>query len=828
MNPVVARNLKISRYDSGSRDSITSVASSVDSRRKKSRIYLPSFSRLRQVAFAKNANEPISKQPQSPSTSPNENNKPTTSSVYLKFKKAQKILYLAMEEPTSSLFARIIFVLIIIGILFSTVNTIIETTRSSDSPSEIGYIETGISICFIIEFFLRMVSSTAFGEPLYKFFLSGLNIIDVVALLPFFLDFAIQDTSSGSLRAIRIIRLVRIFRIFKISRYITGTITFIDGIRRSLSSLGFLVFLIVFLDATLATVLYYVEQGSTFDPDSVRSEITSLTEAMWVTMVTLSSVGYGDVYPRTILGKVFACLFAVVGMLMFAIPVAVLGNNFQDAYTRKLEKDKIEAYKEEKFKNNTQNLTEAQKEMYFMSERISSIDQTNEKIMELLQHSKTLYGTVARNVRHLYRSIYDEEDQLQKRESMVREESKSPVHNLQNKMDSRIQLMEKLMKAKRKIKITNLFRGMRDPSKRTEFSLHDSSMHCEQGDFNNGEMTPQRDRRRALTLFPIKMREDLNTSTYIPTELHPERSQIPVSNYKNYMRMYDSYASMSPRISSIKRGRRAESLQVSRKSEYHHIKSSTLENENEIIRFYNENFGVLSKEMLQELLNSDLDISPSEEEEPQSGIVREMNNFIDKEESVSPRILLMKSPRKGSDKTWSSSLKTESIIVENKHRANMKKTSIFNPKQIMARKPSRDNSRMWEEADSIISELEKKGRLGNLRKPRSVSSSFSRNLQSLSRFSKPMSYNDSQILRMKVASTTDRTSRKLIGDEWVPSTIAEDEKEGYQQKTIRRSTDNRVSTKHAGETTPQQTKKQMFFKTILKHKVTNPQSVAPD
>ena len=814
-NPVVMHRLKLNgitlnnsfeRQESNVSNSSSSEPGSATKRKSS---LLPSFARLRQLAMGKKvADDPKTPRPMVRRAStfstaafvpPFQELPKKDDYTCPKLKQFQKWLYIAMEEPNSSLIARIIFLLVFLGILFTIFDTIVETAVATEIPHQLTYVELAISICFIVEFFLRLVSSTAFGEPLIRFFMKTYNIIDLIAIVPFFVELATEDMGIKSLRVIRMIRLVRIARIFKMSRYITGTLTFIDGLRKSLASLGFLIFLVFFLDATFATAFYYAEAGSfweTLDESSSRT-IGSLTEAMWFTMVTLSSVGYGDLTPQTILGRCIAGLFAVVGMLMFAIPVAVLGNNFQDAYTKQLEHEKIEAYKEEKFKD-AQELTDAQREMRFMTERIQSIDETNDKIMELLQNSKKIYNGVARDIKHLYKSIYADEDFEDHKESKVsKDDNKSlqpeePRSSLLSslsgsKMSNRIQVMEKLAKARQKIKITNLFRfAAPRKSQGGDESMADGSV----GDLDG---TPSRRGKRPSTkgtvtfTSPLKRlatrtlnREGLVSENFVDEDEDGDgemKNIVPISAFENDLSFKDTYSESllaflrqnpdfrsgrnSPRELPDRKNRKRNRTQF-------RIKSNSVGNENELVKYYNEKLDFLSNSILQELLFSKNNHSFEGEQEAGegSGSPDNMNQSGKPNESKlidsTPRIYVGRTPRPRKETRQNSiAIVPRSKSRENSSKKEQKQVRVIDAAARRKMRLEGRESQEWYRAASVLEEKEKQRKSKSfLQKTPDISFDNSLQLQ------KPQSYRD---MKNKALGYSEKTSRKLLIDETTPS-----------------------------------------------------------
>lgn len=153
-------------------------------------------------------------------------------------------------------------------------------------------------------------------------------------------------------------------------------------------------------------------------------------------------MGYGDYFPHTILGKLLASVAAILGMLVIALPVAILGSNFQDVYKEKQESKLIEDIKAKIIKNKDL-LTEEQKEIHFMNERLMNIQQYNKKITKLLLESSEKYKNLKTKLKDLYKEIYREIDN---------DEFLDPTEKLQKNVKAKIN------RVKAKVKISNILR----------------------------------------------------------------------------------------------------------------------------------------------------------------------------------------------------------------------------------------------------------------------------------------------------------------------------------------------------------------------------------
>jgi len=186
--------------------------------------------------------------------------------------------------------------------------------------------ETVSVIVFTLEYITRLWSCTV--DSRFSGRIRGrvrhvfrvVSIIDLLAILPFYLPFLGVD-----LRSFRALRLLRILRIAKIGRYYSS-LTLIKSVFRSKKEeLALTSVLLCLLLVVSATLLYFCEYE--VQPDA----FSSIPATMWWSVATLTTVGYGDIYPVTIMGRLFASIIAILGIGMFALPTGILGAGFVEA-----------------------------------------------------------------------------------------------------------------------------------------------------------------------------------------------------------------------------------------------------------------------------------------------------------------------------------------------------------------------------------------------------------------------------------------------------------------------------------------------------------------
>ncbi|ROL43484.1 Potassium voltage-gated channel subfamily F member 1 [Anabarilius grahami] len=255
--------------------------------------------------------------------------------------KCQAFLRNLMEKPKSSLAARVISVVSIAFILLSSVvmcvNTIPEL-QVQDAAGNlvenpiIDCIETTCIIWFTVKYVLRFFSSS----NKLRFLISFLNIIDFLTIMPFYVVLLLGTAVMGlgsvqqavqSLRVMRTsLRVMRLARIFKLARHSSGLRTLALAFKISLKELG-LIFVYMTVGVFLFSALGYTTEQS--HPDTM---FTSIPLSFWWAISSMSTVGYGDIYPQTTIGKCNAVVSIMCGILSITLPLNLIINNFVSIY----------------------------------------------------------------------------------------------------------------------------------------------------------------------------------------------------------------------------------------------------------------------------------------------------------------------------------------------------------------------------------------------------------------------------------------------------------------------------------------------------------------
>ncbi|CAH8495705.1 unnamed protein product [Schistosoma mattheei] len=185
-------------------------------------------------------------------------------------------------------------------------------------------IDTACVLIFTIEYISRLYASPS----RCKYMRSVMAIIDLTAVLPYYISLIVPAglQFSGSLVTLRVFR---VFRIFKFSRHSQGLRILGYTLKSCAEELGFLLFSLTLVVIIFATVIYYIEK---FDENS---SFYSIPDASWYTIVTMTTLGYGDMIPSTVLGKIIGSICSLCGVLVIALPVPVIVSNFSRIYQRK-------------------------------------------------------------------------------------------------------------------------------------------------------------------------------------------------------------------------------------------------------------------------------------------------------------------------------------------------------------------------------------------------------------------------------------------------------------------------------------------------------------
>lgn len=218
------------------------------------------------------------------------------------------------------------FEIFIIGlILISVVGVFITTFPISDTFLRVlGYFELIAIIIFTIEYLLRIWTADMLFSELspvkarFRYLFSSMAIIDFIAILPFYLPMILPF----NLLSIRVVRLARLLRLFKLNRYSLALASIGKIFKQKSNEICVSLFCVILLLIISSLLIFHVEHEA--QPDKFKNAFSGL----WWAVATLTTVGYGDIYPVTIAGKIFGACIAILGIGMVAIPTGILSAGF--------------------------------------------------------------------------------------------------------------------------------------------------------------------------------------------------------------------------------------------------------------------------------------------------------------------------------------------------------------------------------------------------------------------------------------------------------------------------------------------------------------------
>ncbi|NNL41675.1 MAG: ion transporter [Desulfobacterales bacterium] len=235
--------------------------------------------------------------------------------------KLHEIIY-GTHTPAGKLFD----IVLLVVILYSVIIVMLESDSRFDEKFH-GFLnisEWVVTILFTIEYILRIICIKTPRKYIFSFF----GIIDLLSTIPKYLSYFI--IGSQYVAAFRALRLLRIFRILKLVRFVGESNNLIRALKASRAKIFVFVFFILVLSVLLGTIMYLVE--------GPENGFNSIPHSVYWTIVTLTTVGYGDISPQTGLGQIIATLIMIVGYGVIAVPTGIVSAEY--ASTRREEKGK--------------------------------------------------------------------------------------------------------------------------------------------------------------------------------------------------------------------------------------------------------------------------------------------------------------------------------------------------------------------------------------------------------------------------------------------------------------------------------------------------------
>ncbi|CAF3710915.1 unnamed protein product [Rotaria sp. Silwood1] len=268
----------------------------------------------------------------------------------------RRYIWFYLEYPQHSIFARILHSISMLLTVISCITLAIETLPQYNNlcinENNITSSENDIKLCsatfsspffiiqticvsyFIIEFILRLISTPSY----YKFILSIYNWLDLCAIVPYFIFLGLelyhyQIELHGSLvtglRVLRILRFLRLVKLYLIFNQLKSLRVLSSTLKESFTEFIIMMIILTLLAFMFGAATYFAEEntnGQVFD---------SIPKATYWGIITITTTGYGDMYPITIIGRILACICAYFGVATSGILVSILVDRYQRVYNRK-------------------------------------------------------------------------------------------------------------------------------------------------------------------------------------------------------------------------------------------------------------------------------------------------------------------------------------------------------------------------------------------------------------------------------------------------------------------------------------------------------------
>ena len=235
-------------------------------------------------------------------------------------------VFSAIKDQSDTVVGRVftvfMSVLIVINVVFVLVDTLSHEPGALTVASRI--VEVASVSLFTIEYLLRFWTADYVYPALspararLRYVVSGMAIIDLLSILPFYLPAVIPM----DLRVLRVLRLVRLIRVFKLGRYSNALATIGRVLKRSAAALVSALSVVLLLLIVSSVLMYYAENGAQ------PLKFSSAFSGLWWAITTITTVGYGDLAPVTVLGKLFAAIIELLGVALVAIPTGIISAGF--------------------------------------------------------------------------------------------------------------------------------------------------------------------------------------------------------------------------------------------------------------------------------------------------------------------------------------------------------------------------------------------------------------------------------------------------------------------------------------------------------------------
>ncbi len=225
--------------------------------------------------------------------------------------KLHEVIYEA-DTPAGKAFD----IALIIVILFSVILVMLESVASIDQQyhDQLLLMEWIVTVLFTVEYILRIICISRPKKYIFSFY----GIIDLLSTIPLYLSYIFSG--SQVFLALRALRLLRVFRILKLVQFIGESSTLVKALNKSRTKIAVFIYAVLILSIILGTLMYLIEGD--------EAGFTSIPRSIYWTIVTLTTVGYGDIAPETPLGQFIATIVMILGYGIIAVPTGIVTVEF--------------------------------------------------------------------------------------------------------------------------------------------------------------------------------------------------------------------------------------------------------------------------------------------------------------------------------------------------------------------------------------------------------------------------------------------------------------------------------------------------------------------
>jgi len=241
-----------------------------------------------------------------------------------------------LENPDSSkmayIFAVGVLVLIVVSSCFFVSETV-EQIQGHTMNRIFGLSDVGFISIFTVEYIVRLLVAPQGTKR--QFLTATMNVIDLVAFLPFYVEVLMSSMGWGQFIDLRFLRLARVFRVFKLSRYSSKMTLVTDALKESRDILAMIFLNVFILVVVFSSIVFYAEKNQE------DTAFTSIPHTCWWCVVTVLTVGYGEMVPETLIGKLVASVLMCCSLVVMALPTTIIGSAFSTSWILQKKEMKI-------------------------------------------------------------------------------------------------------------------------------------------------------------------------------------------------------------------------------------------------------------------------------------------------------------------------------------------------------------------------------------------------------------------------------------------------------------------------------------------------------